>query len=129
MFATIGKSGGCAYSQAEGLSRLISLSLRSGINANSIIKQLRGIRCTSPIWEDGEMILSCADGIGRVLDIFMQNRKDKSDVKQVNVNFGVTANRTSHKAITGETCPECSSSLEMAEGCMTCRSCGYSKCS
>ena len=130
VFATIGKSGGCAYSQAEGLSRLISLSLRSGIDVNSIIKQLRGIRCTSPIWEDGELILSCADAIGRVLDIFVQNRDEEDSLKNINVNFNAkpSANRTNFK-VTGEICPECSSPLEMGEGCMTCRSCGYSKCS
>ncbi len=136
VFATIGKSGGCAYSQAEGLSRLISLSLRSGIDAHSIVKQLIGIRCTSPVWENGRPILSCADAIGNVLDNYISCREkngDTIDVKQVNINFGTEDTSkpkpNTNKVLTGATCPECHSPLEMSEGCMSCRSCGYSKCS
>jgi hypothetical protein len=49
----------------------------------------------------------------------------------------VAANRKSERSgsdavlIYGESpeCPECNHALEFGEGCMTCRGCGYSKCS
>lgn len=137
VFATIGKSGGCASSQAEGVSRLVSLALRSGVEVEKIVKQLRGIRCTSPIWEDGDMILSCPDAIGRALDIATKIREERmkcegsvSETRNVDDIFKkVKSSRVGGEVISGEVCPECSSILEMSEGCMTCRSCGYSKCS
>lgn len=130
IFATIGKSGGCAYSQTEGISRLLSLSLRSGVEVEAIVRQLRGIRCTSPIWEDGEMILSCPDAIGKAIEIYLQNRTDVKPINHVKINM--TQSKTGNSIgvrSTGEICPECSSTLQMSEGCMTCHNCGYSKCS
>lgn len=131
IFTTIGKSGGCASSQAEGISRLVSLALRSGVKIESIVKQLRGIRCTSPIWEDGEIILSCPDAIGRALDIAIQIRADrnKSNNNITDLQNIVSKRRTKSYNTGGESCPECGSPLDMAEGCMTCKHCGYSKCS
>lgn len=134
VFATIGKSGGCASSQAEGISRLVSLALRSGLDVYPIIKQLRGIRCTSPIWEDGELILSCPDAIGRALEMAMDIRenREKGNFNVSDIENMVKEKRSSisyNASSGGEICPECSSSLDMSEGCMTCRSCGYSKCS
>ena len=133
VFATIGKSGGCASSQAEGISRLVSLALRSGLDVYPIIKQLRGIRCTSPIWEDGELILSCPDAIGRALEMAMDIRENREKGNVSDIENIVKAKRSSitynNTGGGGETCPECSSTLDMSEGCMTCRSCGYSKCS
>jgi ribonucleoside-diphosphate reductase alpha chain len=41
IFTTIGKAGGNAAAQAEAISRLISLSLRSGMDVSEIIKQLK----------------------------------------------------------------------------------------
>lgn len=132
LFATIGKSGGCASSQAEGVSRMISLALRSGIDVNSVVKQLRGIRCTSPIWEDGEMILSCPDAIGRALDIYLRGREERGvEIKDIKVHMSergdAEAMPVSVKAAVGG-CPECGGVLERSEGCMKCRTCGYSKC-
>ncbi|MBM3498513.1 MAG: vitamin B12-dependent ribonucleotide reductase, partial [Armatimonadetes bacterium] len=40
VFAQMGKAGGCAASQSEGLARLASLALRSGVDPEQIVKQL-----------------------------------------------------------------------------------------
>ena len=43
IFTTIGKAGGAEPAHLEGLSRMISLCLRSGIDPNEIVDQLSGI--------------------------------------------------------------------------------------
>lgn len=68
VFSTLGMSGGCASAQLEAISRLTSLALRSGVDILSIVKNLKGIRCPQPMWEDGKMVLSCPDAIGTELE-------------------------------------------------------------
>ncbi|MDA8162098.1 MAG: vitamin B12-dependent ribonucleotide reductase [Desulfobacteraceae bacterium] len=114
VFAQMGKAGGCAACQMEAESRLISLALRSGIRVESIIKQMIGIRCPSPSWQDGEQILSCPDAMARVM----------RGVAQIETDGAVK-----EKALAaGSTCPECGGALEPEGGCLLCRSCGFSKC-
>ena len=109
VFTQMGKAGGCAACQIEAESRLISLALRSGVSPKVIVKQLSGIRCPSPSWQDGDQILSCPDAMARVL---------------MNVgNLEVEHNETVIMS-----CPECGAVLEPEEGCLLCRSCGFSKC-
>ena len=67
VFAKLGKSGGCAMSQLEALTRLVTLALRYDIPPEEIIKQLSQLKCPSPGLEDGEQIFSCADAIAKVL--------------------------------------------------------------
>ena len=109
VFAQMGKAGGCANSQIEATGRLISLALRSGVNPESILKQLMGIRCPSPVWQEGEMVLSCSDAIARVLNDYCQS--------------GFT-----HMVAEMGACPDCGASVEHEGGCIVCRSCGFSKC-
>ncbi len=110
VFAQMGKAGGCAACQIEAESRLISLALRSGVSPKAIIRQLSGIRCPSPSWVDGKQILSCPDAMAKVL------------ASVANVEIKV-------KEQSAMACPDCGAVLEMEEGCLLCRSCGFSKCS
>jgi len=140
VFMSMGKAGGCAMSQLEALGRLLSLALRSGIDTNSIIEQLRGIRCPSPSWEKGGRIFSCSDAIARVIERRMQEQK-KPPVDLSDHNTGqqaspptqkeggglAKATRTKTENVVG-VCPDCGGSLWHVEGCMVCKSCGYSKC-
>lgn len=72
VLARLGKSGGCAASQVEGISRLVSLLLQGGMRTDAIVRELKGICChrarTSEENED-ERILSCADAIGKALEV------------------------------------------------------------
>jgi ribonucleoside-diphosphate reductase alpha chain len=105
----MGKTGGCASSQIEAAGRLTSLALRSGVKTDAVIKQLIGIRCPSPAWQNGRMVLSCPDAIAQVL-------KD------------VTASTFSESNAMSGVCPECGDILFHEEGCLVCHSCGFSKC-
>src|SRR3989338_6300616 len=67
IFTRMGKAGGCAASQSEAIGRLVSLSLRSGIEPDEIVKQLMGISCHMPAWENGNRVLSCSDAISKAI--------------------------------------------------------------
>ncbi len=120
VFTRMGKSGGCAASQAEVTGRLISLALRAGVETKSIVKQLRGIRCPSPCWDKGNMTLSCADAIGKAIEYYVEMNGSASLDKSEVASFNLTG-------ICPE-CPECGSMLEFSEGCVVCRGCGFSQC-
>jgi ribonucleoside-diphosphate reductase alpha chain len=121
LFAQIGKAGGCAASQTEAIGRLISLALRAGIEPKSIIKQLRGVRCPSPAWDNGVMVLSCADGISKAFERYLQDKKTYD-------NESLTLEEESFVNRIAGLCPECGNTLEYESGCVLCRMCGYSKC-
>lgn len=144
VFMHMGKAGGCAMSQLEAIGRLVSLALRSGIEVSSIIEQLRGIRCPSPSWEKGGRIFSCSDAIARAVEQRLQNIKDKKASQATGAitnqdistdssvqadTGGASKTGTMKKAgnIVG-VCPDCGGALWHIEGCMVCKSCGYSKC-
>ncbi len=133
VFTQMGKAGGCAASQSESVSRMVSLALRSGIEVDSILKQLSGIRCPSPLWQNGEMILSCSDAIAKALRQYVDIRRERGDEPVKVVEFPAGTRRATDmddimKSV-GNLCPDCSGTLEFAEGCATCHSCGYTKCS
>jgi len=142
VFMHMGKAGGCAMSQLEAIGRLVSLGLRSGIEVSSIVEQLRGIRCPSPSWEKGGRIFSCSDAIARAIEQRAQDAKNKkssnntistsetaAETSQPDVSDGGSKTATMKKAgnIVG-VCPDCGGALWHIEGCMVCKSCGYSKC-
>ena len=110
VFAQMGKTGGCASSQIEATGRLISLALRSGVSLPSIMKQISGIRCPSPTWGNGQQVLSCPDAISRVISNYTQAKVEEND------------------QVMGS-CPDCGGQVVHENGCLTCHSCGFSRCS
>ena len=66
LFTAIGKAGGSEPAHLEGLSRMVSLCLRSGIDPNAIIYHLSGIT-SEPMWDSGVLIRSAEDGVAHVL--------------------------------------------------------------
>ncbi len=152
LFTHIGKSGGCAQSWSEAVSRMISLALRSGIDPEEIFEQLKGIACPSPVWDRGEMIKSCSDGISKALRWYIKARR-KADNPEISEESEMDSlvlhpkdekgnsfqlpdtddipekeKEMSAKTEPGTICPECGSRMYYEEGCQKCHSCGHSKC-
>ncbi|UCH84253.1 MAG: vitamin B12-dependent ribonucleotide reductase [Candidatus Latescibacterota bacterium] len=121
LFAQIGKAGGCAASQAEAIGRLISLALRAGVDPTAIVKQLRGVRCPSPAWDDGKLVLSCSDAISKALEQHL------TDIKFHDPDSLSLAAESLGNRLAG-LCIDCGNALEFDGGCNVCRNCGYSRC-
>ncbi|MFH0845503.1 MAG: vitamin B12-dependent ribonucleotide reductase [Pseudomonadota bacterium] len=116
VFATIGKSGKSTTAKTEAIGRLVSLALRSGVDVDKIVAQLKGIGGEYPVFQKGGLVLSIPDAISRVLENrYQKDKKHKSRHKYVN-------------SLMGEACPECGHTISFEEGCMTCHFCGFTKC-
>jgi ribonucleoside-diphosphate reductase alpha chain len=81
VFATIGKTGGFYAAKSEAICRLVSLALRSGIKAETLIEQLKGIRGPMPIWDNGVQVFSIADAIAQTLERHIKEPQAKLDLK------------------------------------------------
>jgi ribonucleoside-diphosphate reductase alpha chain len=130
VFSQMGKSGGCAMSQSEAVARLISLALRSGVEIDPLIRQLKGIRCPSPLMGRGGIILSCPDAVGEALERYMK-RKRAIEAGEPIEEATTLDKFTPEPLFSGNVvgvCPDCGAALVHDGGCMVCRSCGYSKC-
>jgi ribonucleoside-diphosphate reductase alpha chain len=134
VFTTIGKAGGNAAAQSEAISRLISLALRSGVNPNSVVRQLKGISGPNPTWEDGRLILSTPDAIGKALDDYLREREQQRSANgdpQGDQKPLITMAPAAVEVEVGvceEGSPYNCSNIVNENGCMVCRQCGWSKC-
>lgn len=150
VFAQMGKAGGFFDGQAEAVTRLVSLSLRCGIEVHEIISQLQGIRGPQVSWSDGGMILSLPDAIGQILQKHLTGRQQqlelgietpavasKAPTEKPLLNIEPVA-AIVPAAVSGRSiadygdapvCGSCGSMLTLGEGCLYCQGCGWSKCS
>ncbi|MBW3661360.1 MAG: hypothetical protein KY397_06990, partial [Gemmatimonadetes bacterium] len=146
VFASLGKAGGSAAAQSEAMCRLISLCLRSGIDPWTIVDQLKGISGPNPVWDDGELILSPPDAIGRALERYLERRGHTLDGtvegEQAGSGGAATADAVIRAAAESEafdgpgamparpmaSCPDCGSPVVSENACLTCKHCGWSRC-
>ncbi|MBI2864675.1 MAG: vitamin B12-dependent ribonucleotide reductase [Chloroflexi bacterium] len=116
VFTNTGEKG-CAP-LSETLSRLISLALRSGVDVDSILRQLRGRICTGCIIDKDETkVLSCPDAIGKTIEKHL-NGFNRFEVNPLGGPRSV------------EICPEpgCGGLMVHENGCVKCLNCGHSRC-
>ena len=109
VFCSSGKAGKCDSATTEAITRLVSLCLRSSIDPNEVVEQLRNITCC-PIWSEGYQIMSVPDAISKVLWNHIE---------------GPTIEKTVH---TNQICLQCGADTIHEEGCVKCMSCGWTKC-
>ncbi|SDQ86961.1 adenosylcobalamin-dependent ribonucleoside-diphosphate reductase [Natronobacterium texcoconense] len=77
LFANIGHSGGFTNSFTEALAKVISTSLRSGVDPEEMVDELCGTRSPKVAWDKGEQIQSIPDAIGTALRRYLENEIDK----------------------------------------------------
>ncbi|NKE37448.1 adenosylcobalamin-dependent ribonucleoside-diphosphate reductase [Natronococcus sp. JC468] len=150
LFANIGHSGGFTNSFTEALAKVISTSLRSGVDPDEIVDELCGTRSPKVAWDKGEQIQSIPDAIGTAMRRYLEGEIDKPYPTQQTLEDAADAEITdgpktdggaAAKAASdddvqdlidaGESpeCPDCGAlSLYYSEGCKTCESCGWSEC-
>lgn len=154
VFATLGKGGRTHAAMAEAVTRLASLSLRSGLDPREVIKQLRGISSDQPAFDSGEVIFSGPDAIAVAMERILKEHGDwpkpklgrgehgqpsmfgAPSAKELGLPTAVAVERFDTEQVpvsvssqmTGDLCPDCSGPLAHVEGCSKCFSCGFSKC-
>lgn len=131
-----GGAGGCNNFMI-GLSRMVSLAARGGIDIYSIVDQLRSSG-TCPSYavrtatkHDTSKGSSCPVAIGNALmEMYKEVQEDIDDGEDTST--AVIAKTSSPKKVTLKTvtfkCPECGESVNFEGGCMTCPNCGWTKC-
>lgn len=134
-----GSTGGCA-NYMIGLSRMISLLCRAGVDVYTIKDQLDSTGACpsyatrSAVKRDTSKGSCCPMAIGNALvDMWREMQEDigeVEEVKEVKAN-PVTKDKTKAKKAEptkANPCPECGEPLTFEGGCNICKSCGYSKC-
>ena len=128
-----GSTGGCNNFMV-GLSRMISLSARGGIDIDSIVDQLKSSG-TCPSYavraattHDTSKGSCCPVAIGNALiDMHNEMMNDLVDYYEENDNFKKPTKSIQPKSSTPK-CPQCGGNLVFEGGCNTCKDCGWSKC-
>ena len=134
-----GSTGGCNNFMV-GLSRMISISARGGIDIETIVTQLNSSgSCPSytarrVTRKDTSKGACCPMAVGNALmDMYREmqeelsqkgEKKDSGKVKKAPKPKAVTKREETDKIY----CPECGEPLVFEEGCNICKSCGWSKC-
>lgn len=129
-----GSAGGCNNFMI-GLSRMISLAARSGVSIQNIVDQLNSCG-TCPSYavrratkHDTSIGSCCPVAIGNALmDMYREVNGNEEYVKSFCGNKEKTTAVKEPPASTPAKCPECGGTLIHEMGCVTCTTCGYSKC-
>ena len=130
-----GSSGGCNQFMI-GLSRMISLAARGGVDIYSIIDQLKSSG-TCPSYavrtatkHDTSKGSCCPVAIGNALiDMYKEMQDEISDDSEDVID---TSKQPKKKIVVDKSktakCPQCGGNLVFEGGCNTCKDCGWSKC-
>lgn len=129
VFLSKGGTGGCA-SYMVGLSRTLSLALRTGASFDYVIDQLKSVpACPSYVGrtishKDTSRGSNCPNAIGYALIEMQKEVFDELGTDEIQEETKNIAKNNKEKL-----CPECGEKLKFEGGCNSCPNCGYSRCS
>lgn len=140
VYLSKGSTGGCANFMV-GLSRMISLSARGGIDIEDIVDQLKSCG-TCPSYAvrrakfgDTSVGSSCPVAVGNALiamheEMIQQINFCTEVVDWKDVKKSIDFEPSKHIPTKSNTakCPECGGELIFEGGCNSCKNCGWSKC-
>lgn len=158
IFLNVGKAGSDVFAMSEALGRVCSLFLRYGNHGKKealLIKHLKGIGGSGAIGFGANRVESIADAVAKSLEMHVQaNAASAAHNSAAYVTAAAEAAAHSHAPaaadhghdahgghghghssldlgnVSKDICPSCgSASLIPSDGCKTCTSCGYSRCS
>ena len=116
--------GGICQANLNAVTRMISLSLRSGVKINEIEDQLKGIHCPAcqMTKAKGGIVdgMSCPDIMSRTIKEFINS--DLGICQQYSELEKPIIENISDK------CPECGEPMTRQSGCKSCNNCGFSYC-
>ncbi|MEN6343320.1 MAG: adenosylcobalamin-dependent ribonucleoside-diphosphate reductase [Methanospirillum sp.] len=118
---TVGQGGCEASSNAMG--RAISTGLQNGVPYQKFVRQFAKVSCISALKNPAAEGHSCADVVGRCLDLSARNESITTlgdwEIRQTDSRPGQRL------------CPDCREPLDFGEGCNQgiCKHCGWSGCS
>ena len=131
-----GSNGGC-QNYMIGLSRLISLAARGGIDVYSIVDQLKSsgtcpsYAVRSATKHDTSKGSCCPVAVGNALiEMYEELQKElfdneeEAEIKPINKK----TSKNSTAKIPKPRCPQCGEELFFEGGCNICKSCGWTKC-
>ncbi len=129
-----GSSGGCNNFMI-GLSRMISLAARGGVDIYSIVDQLKSSG-TCPSYavriatkKDTSKGSSCPVAIGNaLLEMYNEIQNDLFDSDCEENNIEQQEQEEKNIKLENAKCPQCGGNLVFEGGCNTCKDCGWSKC-
>jgi len=124
IFSQPGTAGGC-NGLTEALTRVTSLLFRSGVHPDNIIDQLQSVKCPVAMNAKKEGRCngkSCSDIIAKELIYQIKNNPIlNNDQERYIID-------TTKKENSKMKCPNCGEQMRSESGCVTCDSCGMSKC-
>jgi ribonucleoside-diphosphate reductase alpha chain len=132
VFLSKGSTGGCANFMT-GLSRMVSIAARAGVSVKDIKDQLdsTGV-CPSyatrrAISQDTSPGSCCPMAVGNALVEMEQEVKCELGVYTSDQITRTTKPKQEKQTIIN-VCPECGAEISHENGCIQCKSCGWSKC-
>lgn len=121
---SIGKHGSDKNADVEALARMISISLRAGVDVAAVVDQLKGIGGRSISGFGPNKVFSVADGVGKLLERLYMAPDEASESVYTRPYGALPVSKVMHDAAhveTGMTCPHCGvASLVFESGCLHC---------
>ncbi len=117
VIVTSGRAGDEANADSEALGRVVSIALQYGVPRDALVRTLRGINGGLYGSYGGRLVGSKADLVAVALETCQGEPGEARPAAQRSAAPNL------------EACPVCKEkALVREEGCVTCKSCGYSKC-